>query len=315
MNKLLFFALLITTVLLTACNASSGGFRRLSTSQGWYEEPKWSADGEKILVQYSPSSTANSEFAVLQVNNGEQSKVPVSPETISVRASPNWWLDNTFGFDFTEVNLEGGKLFTSQLLVADMTTGKTELVLANLSSVKAAWNPETQQIALIQSESQEQYGLYLYDFKSGDLALVHHPPQDQRVDDLAWERNGQRIAYTVVVSYPLTNAHKTGYLETMDLKTRTKTKIFDAAPGSIDSPTWSPDGTWIAARVTDANYGSVVLLIRSDGTETRIVESSAAIVPVGLDWAPNSNTLIVTSLGRPGQNDLYLVDLTSILEK
>ena len=63
------------------------------------------------------------------------------------------------------------------------------------------------------------------------------------------------------------------------------TKLTDyPAPKTVLSPTFSPDGKWIAfSRFTDGPYPAVYVM-RANGTGVRRVTQSAAIYE--LDWGP-----------------------------
>ena len=144
-----------------------------------------------------------------------------------------------------------------------------------------AWSPDGAWLALGVSSvgSPNPYnGLHLINPATGDDRTIRTcQPAAGECDwfDLAWSPNGSELAY--VSSHDIALVKSDG--------TRRRLLVSDPF-ARASSPSWSPDGQWLAFSER-SNNDSAVYLIRSDGTDRRLLVQNAS-APA---WSPSGATI------------------------
>lgn len=141
-----------------------------------------------------------------------------------------------------------------------------------------AWSPDGKWLAYAAGSvtiPHPQDGLHLLAVASGKSRLIGNLPKDDFVSDLAWSRDGRRIAYVDEGTiYVIQSAHPD------------QPKALDVARGS--SPTWSADGRMIAyGSAPRGKRSSAIYVADLDGShQRRIAEHGFAPA-----WSPDGTKI------------------------
>ncbi len=156
-----------------------------------------------------------------------------------------------------------------------------------------------------------RYSLGVFSAAAGVLALQHGAGQD--ANELVWldraGRRGERLGdaavhdgvelspdATQVLVSRFDPATSRAHLEVFDLARRTSTRL---TFGEADDycPIWSPDGTEVLfARVTDQGIGLWVKPADGSAAERRFRPETRGEVLFPLDWVPDGNRVLLSSL-------------------
>lgn len=158
----------------------------------------------------------------------------------------------------------------------------------------AAWAPDGRRIALSVTTivvPTPYAGLHIVDTATGRDRQIAGPCMACDWQDLAWSPDGRRLAFVRSGSIYLINADGSGR---RDLHTGTDSHD--------SSPSWSPDGKWIAYSTAVAGHSSVSV-IRVDGSARRLLVRRGS-APA---WSPDGRVIayrrgcgirLVTAAGR-----------------
>ena len=148
-----------------------------------------------------------------------------------------------------------------------------------------AWSPDGKQLVFEvenfeTADPPNRRALFVVDADGSNLRQLT-PWSLNAGDNPDWSPDGRLILFRTVSS---SNRHH-GNLHTIRPDGTGLTKLTNyPAPKTVLSPTFSPDGKWIAfSRFTDGPYPAVYVM-RANGTGVRRVTQSAAIYE--LDWGP-----------------------------
>ena len=118
-------------------------------------------------------------------------------------------------------------------------------------------------------------------------------------------RNGHNVQW-----HP--DGKKLGYISDnkiyiYDITDKTKQLIYTSEKENlIDSLTWSPNGQWIGFQ--EGNYKKGIgmnVISQNGGGKEQLIESDVA----SLSWSPEGNKIAFTTVGSPGSNDLFLLEV------
>lgn len=299
--------------LLAVCSYAPAklSYRPITNSNGWYTNPDWSPDGQQALAQFRADGQATEQLVIIQVKGGEQATLPI--QDLSAVSLPKWLDDHSLAFLRSKLDLS--RVRTDETLFTYDRTRKQESqsAITNLNINDMSWNAAKQQWAISFEASDDHAVLALIDPTSGSATVLYDPPPNSRIENVAWDRSGGDIAYVVVIESDATESDRKWQLEKINVLTQARMTLMDTST-PLSSPTWSPDNAWIAIHTVDSNqqtgYRSQIMLLSSDGSTRRLIESHDSIEPTTLSWSPVEDVMIVTSLGEPGRNALYLLDVS-----
>jgi Tol biopolymer transport system component len=111
---------------------------------------------------------------------------------------------------------------------------------------------------------------FLMDPDGSDLEQVYEAPGDAQIGDAEWSPDGDRIAAEVTM-------HGNTDVYVLDLDTRIPLRLTDA-PAEDTSPTWSPDGSFIAFHTgrwgTFTGHSEIAMIPAAGGAVTRLTHDA-----------------------------------------
>ena len=187
--------------------------------------------------------------------------------------------------------------FITQIWLANADMGKSfQLTRGDKSSTNPRWSPDGKWLAFLSNRIEDKNQIFLIDPSGGEAQQL--TKSETAIGNFAWSEDGRTIAYTATepTAQPLKDRKdyygdydvvREGYsyvhLWTLDVaeamkaplagKQRTKKKDF-----SVDSFSWSPDGSSIAFSATvnpdliQGTTADIYLLKLSDDSVTKIVD-------------------------------------------
>jgi TolB protein len=253
-------------------NADGTDVRNL-TGDGGADGPEWSPDGRRLVFS-SYIGDAHGLFIIGSDGSGERLLIddPVYD------MSPNWSPDGSkivfdrgfFGND------RGSDIY----VVATNGTGLRSLTTAPGYEQDPKWSPDGTRIAYMGDQSGSNQVWVMNSDGTGHQQLTDMPAG--KVSDLAWSPNGSAIAFNVY-------AKGNWDVWVVDADGSDLRPLADTRDAEI-SPTWAPDGSWIAYSASDTppdtdNSGSFELyVVRPDGTSRNRITRSADELGGDLHW-------------------------------
>src|SRR5262245_60759956 len=228
-----------------------------------------------------------------------QSHVPTLDELITLKSaggtqiSPDGkWVAYTVGYgDFKQ------DIFVTQIWLANTDTGKSlQLTRGDKSSTNPRWSPDGQWLAFLSNRIEDKNQIFLINPNGGEAQQL--TKSETAINAFAWSEDGKTIAYTATEPTSQAMKDRKEYLDDYDVvregynyvhlwtfdvaeamkapivgRQRTKKKDF-----SVDSFSWSPDGSMIAFSATvnpDLIQGvtsDIYLLKLTDDSVKKIVD-------------------------------------------
>jgi len=209
--------------------------------------------------------------------------------------------------------------FVTQIWLANSDTGKSlQLTRGDKSSTNPRWSPDGQWLAFVSNRVEDKNQIFLIDPTGGEAQQL--TKSETAINNFAWSEDGKTIAYTATepTAQPLKDRKeyygdydvvRGGYsyvhIWTLDVaeamkspmagKQRTKKTDF-----SVDSFSWSPDGSTIAFSATinpDLIQGvtdDIYLLKLSDDSVKKIVDQPGP--DFGPRFSPDGKQIVFTSV-------------------
>ena len=228
-----------------------------------------------------------------------QSRVPTLDDLLTLNSiggaqiSPDGkWVAYTVSYgDFKQ------DAFITQIWLANSDTGKSfQLTRGDKSSTTPRWSPDSKWLAFLSNRAEDKNQVFLIDPSGGEARQL--TKSETAINNFAWSEDGKTIAYTATepAAQPLKDRKeyygdydvvRAGYsyvhIWTLDVATamnspmagKQRTKKTDF---SVDSFSWSPDGSTIAFSATlnpdlvQGTTGDIYLLKLSDDSVKKIVD-------------------------------------------
>lgn len=173
-------------------------------------------------------------------------------------------------------------------------TGDDAVQLTNASDVQIewlGWSPNGEEIAFVGAPAGDFRELWAMnaDGSAPRVLSIVSGPVDRHV---SWSPDGERLLFS---------AWSNTYVVTRDGYTQAN---LTPPNGGADSPTWSPDGEWIAYQGVEEDGRTGIFRMRADGTErTQLVELDSFIPNRSVRYAPAGDLIAYENL-----SDIWTVD-------
>ncbi len=223
------------------------------------------------------------------------------------------WVAYTVGWgDFKQ------DAFVTQIWLAETDTGRTfQLTRGDKSSTTPKWSPNGEWLAFLSNRLEDKNQIFAINPAGGEARQL--TKSETAISNFAWSEDGNSIAYLATEPVPQVSKDRKEYLGDFEVvrkeysfshiwtlslseamngplvgKQRTKKKDF-----SVDSISWSPDGTRIAFSATvnpDLIQGvtsDIYLLNLADDSVKKIVSQPGP--DNGPRWSPDGKQIVFSS--------------------
>lgn len=275
-------------------NADGTGERKLPhLKRSEDSNPDWSPDGTRIAFDRCAT-----KCEIWTMNSDGSKPKRLGPnclrraDSVCVdRGTPAWSPDGR-RIAFGQATVRGDKVESAEIFVMNASgTGarKVTQITAGkpfaIDVLRPAWSPNGKQLVfevqnLQTAEPPNRRALFVVNADGSGLRQLT-PWSLNAGDDADWSPDGRLILFRTVST---SNRHH-GNLHTIRVDGTGLTRLTDyPAPKTVGSPTFSPDGKWIAfSRFTDGPYPAIYV-IRATGKDVRRVTRNEAVYE--LDWGP-----------------------------
>jgi dipeptidyl aminopeptidase/acylaminoacyl peptidase len=226
---------------------------------------------------------------------------------------------------------------TSQLWLADVDGGQPrQLTWSGDRNREPRWSPDGRYIAFVSDRVQDNSGLFVLPMQAAGEAreITRHR---QSIGHLDWSPDGASLAYTTAFDPdnpdeqppPEHRAPRVRVTRRLDYKqdnrgwlndTRTQVFTVDVASGQrrmltrephdVSYPQWSPNGRWLAARVSMDNgiYSRLALIDTGTGATRRVGPESGSVAV--WSWSPGGDRIVFAGDTEPTAGvDFFLYSL------
>jgi dipeptidyl aminopeptidase/acylaminoacyl peptidase len=298
--------------------------------------PRISPDGKRVVYTINDAvmSADKSEFVTqiwMASSDGKNNFQITYAEKSST--NPKWSPDGNW-IAFTSNRKDN----RNNLYVLRVTGGEAEQITELKSNITDFdWSPDGRRIAYTMADSksddEEKNDKARNDFRWVDenlkMARLYVIPiakdaggkrepkkltsDDRHVTGFDWSPDGSRIVFSHVRS-PIVNDWPTADLATVDVSAGSVTP-FSATEAAEGNPTYSPDGKWIAASVSDLPVrwaqSNRIAIFPAGGGAPRLIALTHDGQPNILGWTPDGKKLIFTESKGTG-TALYEADVAGL---
>jgi Tol biopolymer transport system component len=175
-----------------------------------------------------------------------------------------------------------------RLLLADATRG------CQYCLGKPAWSPDGKRLALVRTGAST--GLWVVDAESGEARQLTPAATQLFGEPPSWSPDGRRLAF----HYADASTCRPGYRNCATWSVRVvdvSGRGMRAVATKASDPQWSPNGRWIAYRVTDGGESLGLAVVRPDGRARRRVYPPRLRIGgvAAFRWSPTGRLLFVSS--------------------
>jgi len=236
----------------------------------------------------------------------------------AVQISPDGkWVAYTVGYgDFKQ------DAFVNQIWLADVTSGRTfQATRGDKSSTTPKWSPDGAWLTFLSNRIEDKNQIFAINPLGGES--IQLTKSETAINNFAWSEDGKSIAYLATEPAPPVSKERKDYFGDFEVvrkeynfshiwtlnvsdafnapvvgKQRTKKKDF-----SVDSLSWSPDGSKIAFSATinpdliQGVTGDIYVLNLADDSVRKIVSQPGP--DNGPRWSPDGKQIVFASaMGR-----------------
>jgi Tol biopolymer transport system component len=282
--------------------ADGSELRRVTNKPGTtYGNPRWSADGKKLVAYALPTREtfgarmhgagiaalgSTSQIVEIDVATGAETAVSSGP---ALKTNPQFLQDGRIGYVIKGTPKDGPKV---GIVYSDGKRGPEGEVRS------PSWSPDGKTVVYYRIDVKnraQNARLYSWDKK--------HEYRYTDVFPAVCPKNN-RLALTDL-DFPFGNP--TASVSVMNVDGTQRVKVFQRQDGASMMPTWSPDCQWVAFGVGTFFGGrgfapANVFMVKADGSESRQVTQSK--VNAGFPaWHPDGKTIIYRVWGSQESPD------------
>jgi dipeptidyl aminopeptidase/acylaminoacyl peptidase len=295
LKSVLSMIVVISICLLTSCSDHSNTADDpllIGKSAGHYISPKYSPDGQHIAYLF------NDQLYVVDAKGRHKKKLTGSFFNSSTSVSAVSWIsDEQLAYVETKDN-DTTPIVT--LRKYDFSTGEKSLIKSGLhSSDNISWNPTNKNQAAIVMDTSESvldpgYRLvYLLDLVNSKLEMIQGLPQDVHITQSLWFPDGRNLAIV----------QEKGDLIEIDTKTN---KITPFKQDSVASLSFCNGDKFIYRVVPNRTNGYIGGINIGSSDFQSASEKFIDFDMSSFDCSPDGKTIVYTTVGKPGKNQLKL---------
>lgn len=241
----------------------------------------WSPDGSRILVSRT-GPAALLRPATIRADGSGLTLLDATDVPLLSLACSTWSPDGARlaceGFNETGHDEIGG-LYTVRSSDGGGLTRLTETRV-----IPVDYSPDGTQIAFFEKTNRDFGFLAVVNIDGTGIRRI--TPRSFAAGSASWSPDGRWIAFTAFTGFSRDGGDL--YLVRPDGTDRQRIDLpKDSGLVSAGSPTWSPDGSWIAFRgFEESSLDADVYAIRVDGSDLRQITDTPGVDEGDLDWAP-----------------------------
>jgi len=279
---------LISMSIMAGCQQNSASTKidgleviNISQKNSVHSEPTWFHDGSQLAVEIDGKT-----ISIVNLENGEWENIGMNEN--SYNKAPLTWYQNELSF--IDINYDKEFLIDNSIILWDIRQKKHTKLKEDLPTIYSITRNQYNQI--IYTKKAEEFEVILYDLKTEKEEILF-----RNGHNVQWHPDGKQVGYisdNKIYVYDLTN--------------KNKQLIYSSGEENlIDSLTWSPNGQWIAFSEGNYKTGSGLYVVSPNGeSKEQLIEKSNV---ASLSWSPTGKEIAITTIGSPGSNELFLLEV------